>query len=140
MIWIIVIIGILFVFVKFFVALSKDKDDLQGQTLDKKFNVIVNVINDYLYKGNGTIEKIDHREFNVYEIGSNQLIKFHYSTGQLTIDWRYKYFQKEIVHSKRYDNMRNLSLFEQEKIAKEFLQSGANKIEQHKIYVIKDGL
>ncbi|HEX8575807.1 MAG TPA: hypothetical protein VF677_05895 [Flavobacterium sp.] len=140
MIWAIVIVAVLYILIKFFIALSKDKDDLQGQTLDKKFNVITNMINEYVYQGKGVIERLDNREFNLYEIGSNQLIKFQYSTGQLTIDWRYKYFQKEIVHSKRYENVRNLSLFEQEKIAKNFLKNGVYKIEEHKMNVIDNAL
>jgi hypothetical protein len=132
MIWTILILIVVFVFIKFFVDLSKDKDDLQGQTLDKKFNVIINMLNEVAFDGNGEITKIDERELNLYEAGTNQLFKLQYSTGNLTIDWRYKYFQKEIVHSKNYYNVRNLSLFEQQKIAKSFIEEGLYKINEHK--------
>lgn len=132
MIWTIIIIVIAFILIKFFVELSKDRDDLQGQTLDKKFNVIINMLNQVAFNGNGKITKIDERELNLYETGTNQLVKLQYSTGNLIIDWRYKYFQKEIVHSKKYNNVRNLSLFEQQKIAKAFIDEGLYKIEKHK--------
>jgi hypothetical protein len=123
--------------IKFIVEQVK-KDDLQGQTLDKKFNVIINMLNEVAFDGNGKITKIDERELNLYEAGTNQLIKLQYSTGNLTIDWRYKYFQKEIVHSKNYNNVRNLSLFEQQKIAKRFIEEGLYKINEHKLSVNSD--
>lgn len=132
MIWTIVIIGIAFILIKFIVELSKDKDDLKGQTLDEKFNVIINMLNETAFNGRGEITKINNRELNLYEVGTNQLVKFQYSTGSLTIDWRYKYFQKEIVHSRQYNNFRNLSLFEQQKIAKIFIEEGLHKFEAHK--------
>lgn len=132
MIWTIVIIVAVFILIKFIVELSKDKDDLQGQTLDEKFNVIINMLNETAFNGRGEITKINNRELNLYEVGTNQLVKFQYSTGSLTIDWRYKYFQKEIVHSRQYNNFRNLSLFEQQKIAKIFIEEGLRKIEAHK--------
>lgn len=138
MIWTIVILIAAFILIKFIVELSKDKDDLQGQTLDKKFNVIINMLNEVAFDGNGEITKIDERELNLYEAGTNQLFKLQYSTGNLTIDWRYKYFQKEIVHSKNYNNVRNLSLFEQQKIAKSFIEEGLYKINEHKLSVNSD--
>ncbi|RTY89998.1 hypothetical protein EKM01_12880 [Flavobacterium sp. RSP46] len=138
MIWTIIILVVAFILIKFFIELSKDKDDLQGQTLDKKFNVIINMLNDVVFNGNGAITKIDNRELNLYEVGTNQLVKLQYSTGSLTIDWRYKYYQKEIVHSKQYNNVRNLSLFEQQKIAKAFIDEGLYKIEIHKLSVSSD--
>lgn len=138
MIWTIIIIIAVFILIKFIVELSKDKDDLQGQTLDKKFIVIINMLNEVAFDGNGEITKIDERELNLYEAGTNQLFKLQYSTGNLTIDWRYKYFQKEIVHSKNYNNVRNLSLFEQQKIAKSFIEEGLYKINEHKLSVNSD--
>ncbi len=132
MIWTIVIIVAVFILIKFIVELSKDKDDFQGQTLGEKFNVIINMLNETAFNGRGEITKINNRELNLYEVGTNQLVKFQYSTGSLTIDWRYKYFQKEIVHSRQYNNFRNLSLFEQQKIARIFIEEGLHKFEAHK--------
>jgi hypothetical protein len=36
------------------------------------------------------------------------------------------------VHSRQYNNFRNLSLFEQQKTAKTFIEEGLRKIEAHK--------
>lgn len=138
MIWTIIIVIVAFILIRFFIDLTKDKDDLQGQTLDKKFSIILNMLNDTAFAGQGVVTIIDQKEFNLYHTNSNQIIKFLYSTGHLTIDWRYKYYQKEVVHSKMYRDVRNLSLFEQQKIAQDFISEGIMKIEQHKYNVTRD--
>ncbi len=121
---------------RFFADLSKDDDDLQGGTLSEKFNVIVNMINKAAFNGNGEVTPLDKREFNLYEEGQNQIIKFHYSTGHLTITWKYKYFQKEIVHERQFSNLRNLSLFEQQRIGEHIIKEMEIVVQQHKKNVI----
>lgn len=136
MVWAIVIGVIAFFLIKFFIALSKDNDDLQGQTLDKKFAIIVSILNDAAFGGDGSITTLDKREFNLYEDGQNQIIKFQYSTGHLTITWRYKYFQKEVVHQRQFNDVRNLSIFEQQKLAEQMISETAIVVERHKQNVI----
>lgn len=140
MIWIIVI-GIVGVSLfRFFSALNKDNSDLQGQSLTEKFAVIVNAINEAAYDGKGTITTLDKRSFNLYQKGLNQIINFQYGTGHLTIIWKYKYFQKEIVHEKQYNNVRNLSLFEQQKIANNMISEMEQVVQNHKNNVIGGAL
>ncbi len=133
MFWIILIgllvLGYLF---KFFMDLNKDNDDLLNQTLEEKFSVIVNMINKESFGGKGTVTVLDKREFNLYEDGRNQLIKFDYSTGHLTITWMYKYFQKEVVYEKQFNNVRNLSVFDQQKIGEEMIRGMYEVVENHK--------
>jgi hypothetical protein len=136
MVWTIVIAIIGIILFRFFSSLSKDNDDLQGRTLDDKFNVIVNMINDAAFDGNGSVTTLDKREFNLYEDGQNQIIKFQYSTGHLTITWKYKYFQKEIVHERQFNDVRNLSLFDQQKIGEQMIKEMAIVVERHKNNVI----
>jgi hypothetical protein len=109
---------------------------LQGRTLDDKFNVIVNMINDAAFDGGGSVTTLDKREFNLYEDGQNQIIKFQFSTGHLTITWKYKYFQKEIVHERQFNDVRNLSLFDQQKIGEQMIKEMAIVVERHKNNVI----
>jgi len=136
MIWTIVIAIIGIILFHFFTSLSKDNDDLQGRTLDDKFNVIVNMINEAAFNGGASVTKLDKREFNLYEDGQNQLIKFQYSTGHLTITWKYKYFQKEVVHERQFNDVRNLSLFDQQKIGEQMINEMAIVVERHKNNVI----
>lgn len=136
MVWTIVIAIIGIILFRFFTSLSKDNDDLQGRTLSEKFNVIVNMINEAAFNGDGSVTTLDKREFNLYEDGQNQIIKFQYSTGHLTITWKYKYFQKEIVHERQFNDVRNLSLFEQQKIGEQMIKEMALVVERHKNNVI----
>ena len=136
MVWTIVIAIIGIILFRFFTSLSKDNDDLQGRTLAEKFNVIVNMINEAAFNGAGSVTTLDKREFNLYEDGQNQIIKFQYSTGHLTITWKYKYFQKEIVHERQFNDVRNLSLFEQQKIGEQMIREMAVVVERHKNNVI----
>lgn len=140
MIWIVVIGIVGFIMIRFFSDLNKDNTDLQGQPLSKKFTVIVNSINEAAYGGMGKVIILDKRSFNLYQDGQNQIINFQYGTGHLTITWKYKYFQKEIVHEKQYNDVRNLSLFEQQKIADNMISEMEQVLENHKNNVIGGAL
>ena len=135
MIWIIVTSVVGFILYKFFSDLGKDKQVLR-EGLDKKFEIIVNNINDIAFQGLGTVKYTDQRSFNLYKSPSNQIIFFHFGTGILTITWRYKYFQKEVVYERSFKNTRNLSVFEQQKIAEMIAMEILQVIENHQINVL----
>jgi tetratricopeptide (TPR) repeat protein len=141
MIWIIIliVIAIFVIVIKVINDNSKDEADLQGDSLDKKFSVIVNILNEYAFNGKGEIHAVEPKTkwaFNLYDGGSNQIIKFLYLNGNLLIEWRYKYFQKEVVHKKRFDNVRNLSIFEQQKIANTVIEEMSKTVNSHKTIVL----
>jgi hypothetical protein len=138
MAWIFILLLIFFIFTKFFLDYSKDNYDLQRQPLHEKFGVIVNMINQHAFNGLGTISRIDKREFNLYQDMQNQIIHFLYGTGNLTITWRFKYFQKEVVHERQFNNVRNLSLFEQQKIGEQIIREMDFVVEQHKANVLNN--
>jgi hypothetical protein len=121
----IIIIAVVII-IKFSSSLAKDKQDLHGTSLSEKFNIIVNLLNEAAYDGFGSVTKISDRQFNLYKNGSNQIIQFHYSSGHLTIIWKYKFFQKEIKHERQFDDCRNLSIFEQQKIAEQMINEMEN--------------
>ncbi|MFN8396324.1 MAG: hypothetical protein U0176_16990 [Bacteroidia bacterium] len=134
--WVILIV-VAYVLYRFFREYSKDSEDLSHETLHKKFSVIVHTINEAAFDGNGKITTLDKRNFNLYREGENQIIDFLYGTGHLTITWKYKYFQKEVVHSKQFPNCRNLSNFEQQRIANIMIREMAEVIQGHKKVVIE---
>lgn len=140
MIWVIVIGIIGFILFRFFTDLNKDNYDLQGQSLAEKFSVITTAINEAAYNGRGRVTTLDKRSFNLYEDGQNQIINFQYGTGHLTITWKYKFFQKEIVHEKQFNDVRNLSIFEQQKIADRMIIEMSQVVENHKNNVIGGAL
>ena len=138
--WVIVIGIVGFILFRFFSDLNKDNADLRGQSLPEKFAVIISSINKVAYGGMGKVTTLDRRSFKLYQAGQNQIISFQYGTGHLTITWKYKYFQKEIVHEKTYNDVRNLSLFEQQKIANNIVSEMEQVLENHKNNVIGEAL
>lgn len=133
MIWVIifaVIIGI--ILFRFFSDLNKDNYDIENQNLSEKFSIIVSILNESAFNSYGTVTILNKRSFNLYENGKNQIISFYYSTGHLTITWKYKYFQKEIVHEHQFNDVRNLSIFEQQNIAKQMIAEMNLIIDKHK--------
>jgi hypothetical protein len=144
MIWIIVliVIAIFVIVIKVINDNSKDEADMQGDSLDKKFSVVVNILNDYAFNGKGRILDVEPKTkwaFNLYDGDSNQIIKFLYFNGNLLIEWRYKYFQKEVIHKKRFDNVRNLSIFEQQQMAAAMIKEMEVVITNHKSNVLFGG-
>lgn len=138
MIWTILIIIVVFIAIRFAMEAFKDKDDLQSISLDEKFKTIVNSINDFAFKGNGKVTVLDKRSFNLYEVGTNQIISFIYSTGHLQIIWKYKYFQEETVVDKMYNDVRNINIFNQQNIAKEMIEKISIKVLELKSKVHRD--
>jgi hypothetical protein len=137
MIWVFILAIVGFFLFNFLSDLNKDTYDLEGRTLEEKFNVVVIAINKVAFNGEGEVTRLDKRSFNLYQNSSNQIINFHYSTGTLTITWRFKYFQKEVVHRKDFYEARNLSLFEQQKIADSMIEEMIVVIENHKRNVLR---
>lgn len=133
---IILIVVIVYILIRFFSDLNKDNSDLDNTTLEYKFEVIVSLLNDFAYNGLGRVTVLDKRSFNLYEVGSHQIIMFRYGTGHLTIIWKYKYFQKEVVYEKTFENVRNLSIFEQGRIAELVIREMQVVIAKHQIDVM----
>ena len=118
-----IIIAIVVVFIgSGLIQNSKDSQDLAGRKLEEKFNVIVNIINNAAFENEGVIKEYDNKHICLIKPGENQMIELMYNQGTLTIIWKYKYFQKELIHEKSFLNMRNLSIFEQEKLRKVLFQ------------------
>ena len=133
-IFILVIVGI--VLFNFANDLNKDNYDLQHQNVHEKFATITGALNAFAFNGKGSVIPLDKRSYNLYEDGQNQIINFNYSTGHLTITWKYKYFQKEVVHNKQFNNVRNLSIFEQQNIAERMILEMNQVVQNHKNDVI----
>lgn len=136
MIWIIVAGIVIFFVVKMIVSYQQDNVDLKERGLQEKFHVIISRLNEYAFNSNGVITKFDKRECNLYDEGSNQIINFLYSQGTLMITWKFNYFQKEVMHKKNFLNTRNLSLFEQRKMADAVINEMEKVVREHKEQVL----
>lgn len=131
----IIVYIILRFFSDFYSERKKDNLDLLAQSLDKKFIVIVSMLNDAAFNGRGKVIDRVPKFFNLYEDRQNQIITFLYGTGHLTITWRYKYLQNEVVHERQFNNVRNISAYDQQIIAETMIGEMAKVVENHKIKV-----
>lgn len=94
---------------KFRGELDADSAELKNQKIEEKFKVLIDGLNEYCYYGAGKITKIDKRSLNIYEQGSCQIVNLEYSTGILTIIWKFKYFHQEMVYKRNLSNARDVN-------------------------------
>ena len=135
--WVLGILGIIgYIIISFLMDLKKDDYDLQETTVAEKFKFIVRKLNEVVYHGEGKVTVLDARTFNLYAQGSNQIIQFFYATGSLTITWKYKYLQKEVVHERNVNDARNLSVLSQERIAENLIKEMGEVVRKHQIDVL----
>ena len=140
--WLIIIgIGVIISFIGryvflFFWELKKDKADLEIQPLCEKFKLIVDMLNISAFNGGGKVVPVDKTAFNLYEDGQNQLIYFIYSTGNLTIIWKFKYYHQEVVFEKTFRYVRNINALGQQKIAREVINEMDQISAKHKNKVL----
>ena len=143
--WVYLILGVIAIFIiSFLSSLSKDKKELEYLDLDAKFFQFVYKLNDYAFGGKGHIKynnylkgldgsvKKDNRRFHLYETDSNQIILFDYSTGHLTVTWKYKYFNHEVSHEKQFRNVRHTTDLDQLNMAKALISEMEIVIQNHK--------
>jgi hypothetical protein len=131
MFWIILIVIVIIIAIFFLKDLNKDNSDLNGQTLAEKFKTTIDIINQSAFGGRGIVIPTDKRALNLYEEGQNQIIQFIYSTGHLTIIWRYKYYHNEVIHEMTFRDMRNLNLIQQKEIAERMISEMKFVVQKH---------
>ena len=134
LIFLLVIFVLALIFVPFTRQLVKDKEELSRNPINKKFEILVGVINDIMLDGKGEVTLFDDdpRLMNLMSDDKrNMLIQFYYSTGNLSITLKYKFLQKELVYEKQFSGLRNLSAFMQRDIANEFIEICGRKIAEH---------
>lgn len=134
LIFLLVIFVLALIFVPFTRQLVKDKEELSRNPINKKFEILVGVINDVMLDGKGEVTLFDDdpRLMNLMSDDKrNMLIQFYYSTGNLSITLKYKFLQKELVYEKQFSGLRNLSAFMQRDIANEFIEICGRKIAEH---------
>lgn len=140
MFWTILLVIIVFIVIKtivsFVAGLSKDKQELNTISAPNKFRYIVQDLNNYAFNGQANVHQYDKRTFTLVN-NTNQMIEFQYSTGNLEIVWRYKYYQQEVNHRKLFTDCRDITPEEQHRIAQVMITEMESVIEQHKGRVMR---
>lgn len=129
--WIITIVAVLAMFFFFWRALNKDRIELKGSTLEQKFSVMVDLFNQAAYGGAGRTHSLSWRSFNLYRENAQQIFNFNYSTGHLTVTWKFKWYHQEVTHIQDFNYVRNITDAQQEELAMRFLEECRVKMEVH---------
>lgn len=125
------------IFLPFSKALMKDRQELESNPMDQKFNILISRINKLLMGGAGEVIKTsDPRQVNLFdENHANMIIRFYYSTGSLSIELKYKYYQVELVKKMQFDDMRHAESFRQTDVANHFAEEAHAAIIDHQAKV-----
>lgn len=137
--WILTIAVVLTVAFLFWRDLNKDRADLKGTTLEKKFSVMVDIINQSAYSGAGRTRSLSWRSFNLYRENALQIYNFNYSTGHLTLTWKFRAYQQEVTHAEDFHYVRNITEEKQKELVTRFLEECRVKMEVHINKVMPQG-
>jgi hypothetical protein len=110
------------IFLKFNKELEKDEKELNLQSLEEKFSVLIDGLNEYCYKGLGVITKLSPTNLNLYKEGSCQIINMQYGAGILRITWKFVYFQQEMIYKCNLEEARNVDELMQTNALKHIIQ------------------
>lgn len=102
MIWIVLIIIAVVLIIAFNIKKKVDKDNNEVSILEK-FGLIITGLNEYCYRGEGTVKENPKNNITIYKQGSCQIVGLGYQMGFLTIVWKFKYWQQEMVYKKEID-------------------------------------
>lgn len=128
---------VVIIIVLFLRDVNKDHSDLQGQNAYMKFSILTRLINEAAYNGKGEVTMQGLRDFQLYREPSNQIILFNYGTGNLTIQWRFKYLQQESVYTKTFYNVRECSNVAQSRMANIILEEAHSQFQRHINKILK---
>ncbi len=129
--WFIIGAIVVFVLFKFIKAAAEDNQDVSSNPIPERFSHLISKLNDTAFNGEGRVEKKAPNVYTLYRTDSNQIIIIQYMMKVLTVTWRYKYYQKELVYEEKFHEANNVSLFEQERMANKILETMKYKVSKH---------
>lgn len=121
------------IFIPFFRQLIIDKCELKKQPLEKMFAVLIETINQELFNGNAELTTFDDdpRMANMMDDNHrNLIVRYYYSTGNMSVSLGYKYFQKELKFTKQF-HMRGSDDNYQRNCGRAFVKEALKKMKAH---------
>ena len=106
-----VVFVIIFFIYKTFKAFYKDykADEIDIKNgLENKFKTLINKLNQFAFNNEGVVNNTCNRGFNLYKKGSPQIILFYYSTGILSIEWKVKHQNQELILNEKIDKAKDI--------------------------------
>lgn len=91
----------------FYKDYKADEIDIKNG-LENKFKILINELNKFAFNNEGIVNNTCDRGFNLYKKGSSQIILFYYSTGILSIEWKAKYQNQELILNEKIDKAKDI--------------------------------
>lgn len=108
-----------------------------SKRLLKKYQVLVNTINNAVFKGNGIIVLHSDNGFFIYQDRDNQILRFEFISDQLAVTWKPNWSPKEL-HKIQVENIDNLDDKVLEKKGQEIVSEMELIIEKHRTHILKN--
>ena len=105
-----------------------------GKVKPERYTTLIDILNEVAFSGKGKITMINNNTFKLYDGMSNQIIIFYYENAikYLTITWKYKYWQREVVFERKFDTTEDQTDF-----ADQLIDDFAEVVAKHKAKVDK---
>lgn len=113
-----------------------DSSDLHGTTLDRKFHKIVALLNEVAYQGQGSVTRHSDSSFQLYQQGKNQIILFSYKNRSLSITWKYKFFQREMIFERTLVDAHSMDEKAQTFVAQKLIEEMGERVMRHQQVVM----
>lgn len=128
MIWFIILAVVVYILYRFLSALNKDNQELESLSLADKFGFLVDELNRRAFDSEAVVHMRDKRSFCLHLKGGNQIIEFFYSTGHLTIQWKFTFtvFGNEVIFERQINDVRSLEERSQIALANSILNDVEN--------------
>ncbi len=137
-----IIVVVIFFIVKKIMQYNKelklDKEELMNQNIYDKFKVLMDGFNSYCFNDTGKVNVLDDKNANVYKEGSNQIVMFLYNAGMLTVVWKYKYFEKEMVYERSFPDARNATEIGLKSALEIIIGEFKERLDEHKAKILND--
>lgn len=129
--WIFIGIVVIYVLYKFLTAVNADSQDLAVNPIETRFSHLYKEVNKAAFNNQASLDKLDKNKVVLFKNGANQMIVFEYMMKNLYVKWHYKYMQKELIYEEQFNSVQNISVYDQEKIAKNLISTMKSKVAGH---------
>ena len=127
---VVIVIGI--IIVAFLKDINSSKNDFQGKPMKEVFSTLIEYFNRGVFGGN--VKIIESSPWNIkliHNVSSQHRVVMEYMTGNLVINWSWKYLHQELNHSITIHNVLNVSEDKMREIATELAKDMAVKMKKH---------
>lgn len=125
---------------KFRKELKTDNKELNSQNLEDKFKFLIEGLNEYCYQGLGKITNIDKQALSIYKQNSCQIVNIEYGAGILTIIWKFKYFNQEMIYKRNLTEARDATLDWQKKALQTVISEFLEQYKKHEDKINASGI